>query len=348
MEASITTRLEQAISEKVFPGAVVGVLSDGKQQVIPVGTMQYDTTAPQLSQDAIFDVASVTKAIPVSCLALSLVDQGELSLDQQVSLILPELKTNYRDEITLRHMLTQTLPFTTSLASLKDQKAEELLRLILNTQFTTAPGERLQYANATSILLGLVLEKTTGKKLDELAKELFFAPLGMKNTTFHPEQLVQERIVPTEVDSWRGRILQGEVHDESASVLKKVILPGSAGLFSTVPDMLIFLTMLLQRGSYEGRQYFSEQMVEQMAENQAKHPEESFGLGWELFQPRYMGHFASEKTIGKTGFTGCVVMLDLGQNRGVVLFSNYHFPKRKKDTAALNNVRREIADIVFS
>ncbi len=126
----------------------------------------------------------------------------------------------------------------------------------------------------------------------------------MDTTTFYPERFPKEDIVPTEIDK-RG-VVQGMVHDESAYIFKtkahKIV--GHAGLFSTAPDILTFLEMLLNQGKLKNKNYFSEKIVKEMGTNQIAELDESTGLGWELNQPRFMGKYSGPHTFGKTGFTG--------------------------------------------
>jgi CubicO group peptidase (beta-lactamase class C family) len=160
-------------------------------------------------------------------------------------------------------------------------------------------------------------------------------------------RMQRERIVPTEIDPWRGRVVQGEVHDESAYTLSRVMVPGSAGLFSTAPDLLNFLDMLLAGGVWGGRRFFSERMIRRMSTNQAGPIGACTGLGWELFQRSFMGARCSGRTIGKTGFTGCSCVCDLERGVGIVILSGYTYPRRKSTRGPIDEVRRDIADIVL-
>ena len=108
------------------------------------------------------------------------------------------------------------------------------------------------------------------------------------------------------------------------------------------------MEMLSGRGTYNGREFFSPQIVEMMQTNFSDISGVTMGLGWELNQPRYMGDHCTPRTIGKTGFTGCVCLCDLAKQKSVVLLSNYTFPKRKADASLINSVRKDVADIVFS
>lgn len=335
MKDKIRRVLQDAVENKVFPGCVVGVVwKNGKRIVVPFGNFTYDKNSPQIQKDSIFDVASITKSIPTSSLALRLIDQRKLSLDDKVIDFIPKLQCNFKDEIKIRHLLTQTLDFQTKdnlpLSSYKEKSSDQLLNIVLMSNLKSKPGTTVRYFNTTSILLGIVIERVARSKLDVLADREFFIPLRMSRTTFHPEKFNTSGIVPTEIDDkWRKRILQGEVHDESAFALRPRVV-GSAGLFSTVPDLLNFIESIHLRGV------------------ESNHLGGDSSFGWEINQPRYMGTYASKKTIGKTGFTGCVVICDLEKGIGIGMLSNHTFPKRQNNPSIINGVRRDIANIVFS
>jgi CubicO group peptidase (beta-lactamase class C family) len=344
----IQIRIEKAIGEHVFPGCVVGVVgSCGENIVLPFGHHTYEPDAKTVETQTVYDVASITKAIPVSSLALKLIEQGRLHVDDRLIQYIPEFDNPDSDHVLIRHLLTHTLHFAFPLSSLKKRPPEAMLQAILTTPFRSRPGELFAYANATSILLGMVVESICGESIDRLADNIFFKPLRMKKSSFHPLTMVEKQyIVPTEIDSWRGRVIQGEVHDESAWALKRPV--GSAGLFSTVPDLLIFMSMLLNRGTWEGTRYFSDSSILTMSTNQIHSIGSCTGLGWELNQEHYMGRHCSRRCIGKTGFTGCMFLCDLEKHMGVVLLSNHTYPRRKGDKDLINSVRRDVADIVFA
>lgn len=152
--------------------------------------------------------------------------------------------------------------------------------------------------------------------------------------------------MPTEYDEWRGREIRGEVHDESSFVLNKKFILGIAGLFSTAPDLVVFLKMLLDDGKENGREFFSSDTVRQMHTDQLEGSSSRAGLGWEMGQPLWMGDFAKEP-FGKTGFTGCSVLCDPDRGLGLILLSNTTYPKRKAGREEINKVRRALADTVF-
>lgn len=348
MKKLIENRIKQALENRVFPGCVVGIVDrQGKRFVWPFGQCTDEKNSKSILNDSIFDVASITKAIPTASLALKLIEENLIQLDDQAADFLPELENAYRGEIKISHLLTQTLDYGIRLSSYKDKTPEEILEIIFNLELKSKPGTKFSYSNATSVLLGIVIERVKGMKLDVLAQKYFFDPLTMKDTTFYPQKLNGERVVPTEIDAWRGRVVCGEVHDESAFRLSQKGVVGSAGLFSTVPDLLNFMQMLLYRGIFQNHQIFSDETISKMSLNWLQGLSEETGLGWELNQKFYMGKLSSSQTIGKTGFTGCSCVVDFKKNKAVVILSNYTYPHRKPNSSLIHEVRRDVADIVW-
>lgn len=315
----------------------------------PFGRFTFDEASPAVTERTIFDVASLTKAIPASSLALWLIDHGKLRLDDSLATYIPEFTGRYRDGVTIKHLLTQTLEYTFRLSTLKDRSADDILNIIFTSGLKNEPGTTFCYTNATSILLGIVIERIMNEPLNALADRLFFAPLGMTRTRFHPlETFSKNEIVPTEIQEWRGGLVQGEVHDESAYVLQHKMIPGSAGLFSTAPDLLNFLEMLLHNGTIHSKQYLSKKIVSQIYANQLLDIGVSAGLGWELHQPQFMGSRSTPMAFGKTGFTGCMCIVDIPGEVACVMLANCTYPTRKPDASLINAIRRDIADAIFA
>lgn len=330
LREQIEKRINRAIQERIFPGCVIGVVKkDGNRSVLPFGHFIYDEQSRAVSEDSIYDIASITKAIPTSSLLLTLLGDGSIKLADPVVKYVPEFG-NYEDKkkITVKHLLTYTLDLDIpSMASLKTKTADEIIGVVVKAPLKSEPVAKYLYANSTTLVTGLLIRNASGKDIDTFADEKFFKPLAMHRTTFHPEKFPKDEIVPTEFDDWRGRLIQGEVHDESTYILNKKFILGISGLFSTAPDLLNFMEMLIQGGKIsEGG---------------------STGLGWELNQPRFMGKY-SANIFGKTGFTGCLVLCDPLKGIGMVFISNAIYPKRKTDSTSIHEVRRDLADIIFS
>lgn len=342
----ITGFLENAIERHVFPGCSVAIIANKQRWCGSFGAYTYEPGSQRVLTDTIYDVASITKAVPVSSLALKLIGEGMTGMDKPLIDLVPEFTGGYRESITVRHLLTQTLDFGFRLSDLKHLGGEAVLNAILAAPMRSAPGEVYSYANATSILLGLFLERLTGVPLDEAAQFYLFGPLAMESTTFHPDRFDSAKIVPTEDDPWRGRVIRAEVHDESAFLLRPGIV-GSAGLFSTASDLLSFAAMLLSGGTVKGKRLFSPDMLAMMHTDALPGRPDRTGYGWELNQPVFMGKLCSGTSFGKTGFTGCSMLIDPERAAAVVLLSNHTWPHRRKDRSIINGLRAGLADIVF-
>lgn len=348
MRRKVRKLLQDAVTGGVFPGCSAGILVGDDEWCTAVGGFTCETDSSPVRTDSVYDVASITKSIPVALLALRCIERGKMKLDDTLISFLPEYRGDYREEITVRHLLGHTLDFGFRLSSCKDDTPDALVRRILSASLGSPPGTAYGYANATSILLGMVLERITGMPLDTAAEKMVFTPLGMNRTSFHPETFPLEDVVPTEYDPWRGRLIRAEVHDESAARLRPRIV-GSAGLFSTVPDLMKCLAMLLDGGAAGGTRFIEPATVRLMYTN-ACPPflGERSGHGWELDRREFMGDFSRDTTFGKTGFTGCSIVADTVRRRGVILLSNHVFPRRRDNRNTINGIRRMLVDAVFS
>jgi CubicO group peptidase (beta-lactamase class C family) len=348
LTASINVYLNEFIKNEIFPGCTCGIIADGRQEIIPAGNFTYDKSSCEVTEDTVYDIASITKSIPTSCLALKLIEDGKIGLQSKLVDYFPEYSGTFREQITIEHLLTHTLDFDFRLSDKKDLPPHEILASIFSARLRTPPGATYCYANATSILLGLVVERACGMRLDKAAERYFFSPLGMSRTTFFPEKTDSPVVPPTEYDPWRARVVCGEVHDESAWALRPEVIAGSAGLFSNAGDLLRFLAMLLNNGEYDGTRYFKPETVRLMHTNVLPSSLGSVtALGWQLNQSDFMGSRCTASTFGKTGFTGCTIVADPSRSTGFVFLTNHTFPRRRDDRSVINRVRNAIADMVF-
>ncbi len=319
---------EAAIRERVFPGCQVGYIRAGKQTVLPVGSLTYEAGAPAVRADTRYDVASVTKSIPTATLLLKLIDQGKAGLGDQIIKYIPELSNAYREQILVRHLLTYTVVFDIpSIAAMAKQDPDNLLKNLLAAPLLAPPGEKYFYTNAPAILMGLVVEDVTGRRLDEVAQDDFFGPLGMTHTAFDGRNLPSEQVAPSEIDE-RGEV-RGEPHDETAWALRRQgMTSGHAGLFTTAGDLLQFCDMIIAGGKHDGMRYLREEMVGQMRANQIPELDARAGLGWEIERPDVMGRAQRPGLLMKSGFTGCWVAIGPDVGNALVLLSNRNYPKR--------------------
>lgn len=365
MEEEIQSLLEQAETEGVFGRAVAGfILPDGSQQVVTLNT----------AQDTVFDIASLTKVCPTSTLALSYILEGKLSVDAKVVDFIPELQTNYREDVRVFHLLTHSLDYRVPMKTLRELPPEGILDALYKYQFAAAPGAQFNYGNPASVLLGMILCRITGKSLQEQGAERFFRPLKMTRSGWDPltrpeNPIPKEQISPTEICSFRGREIQGEIHDESAWVLRKLFPVGSAGMFSCVPDLLNFVQMMLNdgvdvhsnvqnSGAPNGIARIAPAGILKLASTNAftnpaygNCPAGAAGdctaLGWELNAAKFMGTKVSPRTFGKTGFTGASIVADPDKGAAVVLLSNFTYPHREPNADRIHAFRAKLADTFF-
>lgn len=348
MEDLISKRINKAIEERVFPGCVVGWVKSGRYNILPFGRFTYNENSQAVGENSVYDVASVTKSIPTAMSLLTFIDSDKVTLEDGLSKYIPEFEN--KDEVRIKHLLTYTLDLEIQKTSeLLSKSAGEILSIILKAKLKNPPGTRHLYTNVSAVLMGYVVEKVSGKKLPEFAHDHFFGPLEMNKTTFYPLDIFsKEEIVPTEMVDWRSGLVQGEVHDESTYILQKGgYYLGAAGLFSTAGDLLKFTEMILNSGFLEGKRFLSKKMIEKMGKDQLNFSDTHVGLGWELNEPARMGKYAPE-IIGKSGFTGCIVMINPKKHSSLVILANRTYPKRPSEVETIKSVRRDVADIVFA
>ncbi|MCL1957255.1 MAG: beta-lactamase family protein [Fibromonadales bacterium] len=296
----------------------------------------------ECEQSSIFDCASITKSMPTGYLALKAIEKGILSLDTPVADVLPDFAAYHDRDAKVFHLLTHSLDYRFPMSSLKNLPPQEIWQRICAHKFEIAPGELFCYGNANSILLGKVLEAVYNTPLDKLAKEKVFEPLKMQSTGWHPlEWASASCIIPTEICPWRGRELRGETHDESAWKLEQEFgALGSAGVFSTAPDILTFLEHILKDD------FLTQKLMRNAFEGNTLLQQECTALGFELNNPKFMGNSPSP-VFGKTGFTGTSFICQPEKKFCLVILCNYTYPVRKPNADRINEFRRGVAELCY-
>jgi CubicO group peptidase (beta-lactamase class C family) len=328
--------LEEAVAAHAFPGCAFGAIARGETVLLDsFGRFTYEQGAPAVAPDTVYDIASVTKVVATTAVAMRLCQRGQLDIDTPLGEVLPAFilgrdPGERRRHVRLRHLLAHSsgLPgyveffrnFTTPTA---------LLRACLELPLEAEPGTRAEYSDPGFILLGKALEVITRERLSHLVRREVLHPLGLRSTGFRPPEAARSFIPPTEIDTtFRHRRIQGEVQDENASVLRGVA--GHAGLFSNVPDLLRFAGDILHtRTGHAPASLFEPEIVEQFARRQG--PEgSSCALGWDTpSQNSSAGRHFSQRSIGHLGYSGCSLWIDLEAEVAVVLLTNRTWPDRK-------------------
>jgi CubicO group peptidase (beta-lactamase class C family) len=332
----VTRLLEEAVRAGVFPGCTYGVLkSKSEPWAEAVGRFTYEPDAAEVTADAVYDLASLTKVLATTAAAMLLWERGRLPLDAPVVKLLPEFATSdphdmRRARVTVRMLLNHSsgLPGYVRLFE-RVSGRQAMIEACLHQSLTADPGTRAEYSDLGFIVLGHLLEQISGERLDMLCAREIFSPLGMRSTVFCPPPHQRDKIPPTEDDhTFRHRVIQGEVHDENASAMGGVA--GHAGLFSAAVDPLRLAACLLGGGrAPEGSRLFAEETVSLFSRRAEQPLGTSRALGWDTpSSPSSSGSVFSSRSIGHLGFTGTSLWIDLEAGVAVTLLTNRTWPNR--------------------
>ena len=320
--------LLDGITEGAFPGGVLLVARGGNVRFHRAfGRFTYEPDSLPMRPDTIFDLASLTKVVATTSMAMALYEEGKLDLDGRVCAYIPEFRGGDRELVTVRHLLVHSsgLPAWADLYR-RARGKESFLKHICGIALEAPPGTRTVYSDLGMILLGTVLERASGETLDAFCRRRVFDPLGMRDTLFNPLPSLRRRIAPTEVVHERGGLIWGEVHDENAWAMGGVA--PHAGLFGTAGDLFRFAQMLLDGGIYEDRRLFREETVRLFTR---RPPGSSRAFGWDTpSEGGSSGRFFSPSSFGHTGFTGTSLWADPERDLVVVLLTNRVHPTRER------------------
>lgn len=327
---TIDSLINHAIKDSVFPGASILIAKDGK--IIykkGFGHFTYDINSVKVTPKTIYDLASVTKVIATTTATMICIDKGLFSLDDKVSKFIPQFSLYGKENITIKNLLLHNAGFVAyKKYHEKYDNADSVLNDIYTSPLEYETGTKTIYSDLGIITLGKIIEKVTGKTLDRFCSDEIFTLLGMKNTFYNPPSIYKKRIAPTELDNyWRNRLLIGEVHDETASLLNGI--SGNAGLFSTTEDLYKLLSMILNKGSFNGKRFINQKTVELFTKQY--YDKSSRGLGWDTnaFENASCGKLFSKNSYGHTGYTGTSVWTDPDRKLIVILLTNRVYPTRK-------------------
>jgi len=308
----------QGLERGAYPSAALAV---GIGQKLYLKQAYGDCT-----ENTLFDMASVSKILSPTMIALRFLEDGVLRLYDSIGDFFPEAPEDKRD-ITILQLLTHTGGFAAHFY-LSDYTSDpaDAARVILERPLAQPAGADPVYSCMGYILLGKILEKIGGEALDELARNYVFEPLGMKNTTYRPAG----DIAPTEMDPTTGQLLRGIVHDENARFLGGI--SANAGVFSDLDDMIRFMKMLACGGRPDSSPAFLSPATLRaaMVNRTPDSAGEYRGLGFNLAgSPKnFLGDLMGKRACGHTGFTGTSIALDPDTGLWVVLLTNRVCPSR--------------------
>jgi len=355
----ITAVIDAAIARHELPGAVVLVGQDDRVLYRKaVGQRALQPAPEAMTEDTIFDLASLTKVVATTTSVMQLVERGYLRLRDPVAKFIP-LVAGGKGTITILQLLTHTsgLPPDLPLEA-EFTGAAEAIRRASEIPLAAPPGERYIYSDINFFLLGEIVFRVTGERLDRYTQAHIFEPLQMHDTGFVPLESLRPRIAPTERCrplAWpcgdaAVPFLRGIVHDPTARRMGNVA--GHAGLFSTAADLSRFCRMLVNGGTLDGARILSPATVNRMtASSTPPGMKEVRGLGWDIDSPDSSNRgdlFPVGTSFGHTGWTGTSLWLDPRAKSYVIFLSNRVHPDGKGDVVGLRGIVATIAAAVLS
>jgi len=346
---------QKAIEENKTPSVAVLVAKNGK--VVYKKAFGYASVQPEkklLTDDMIFDLASISKPIGTGTSIMMLVEQGKIRLEDDVIEYIPNFapfinKDGKKEHAKIYHLLTHTsgLPDYTNadsvIAKYGNVANDSLMNHIAQLTKTHSPGTNFEYSCLGFITLANILKIVTGKPLNEFAQENIFDPLNLKNIGYVPNEKMKKKCVPTE--KINGEVLCGVVHDPLARLQKGI--SGNAGLFANLDDLSVVAQLILNGGEYNGVRLLSPLTVKLMTEVYKRVERFGRGLSWDV-SSAYMGQRGDIFPIGSyghTGFTGTSIIIDPVSQTQLIILTNRVHPNGKGDVAKL---RKSIANIAAS
>lgn len=371
--ARVDSLLMRAVRDGATPGAALAVARGGQLvRLRGYGHLSWDPLSAAVTDSTLYDLASLTKAVGTTTAALMLVKEGKLDLTAPVSRYLGYWpKAGKHGKVQIHHLLHHTSGLPAGIAlwtkgGTRDSRLAQLAKLPVRTE----PGAQREYSDVGMILLGAVLEKVSGQRLDDLLEERVFRPLNLRETGFTPLRRLDApytvkgadpltvatstaaaaavrklyattRIAPTEYDPNRRGSLQGVVHDQNAAALSGVA--GHAGLFSSARDLAVLVQDLMDASMGKSTTLFPDGDLGKLLDDGHG---SSRPLGWDIptGTRSSSGNFFSPGSFGHTGFTGTSIWIDPQQELFVILLTNRLHPSaRNQKHVAL---RREVHDAV--
>ncbi|MFH1261943.1 MAG: serine hydrolase domain-containing protein [Pseudomonadota bacterium] len=345
--SSVEKLLLEGAGGGVFPGGCAGVLAnDGTEWIRPVGTIRLDDEKKPVTQETLFDFASLTKVLGTTGIVAVMAAKKELSLDDRVVEVLSDLPWHADwSDVTIRDLLAHRAGFAAWCDLAREYRGTgsvlvpgspevrgRILSRIASMPAFRSPRSAVIYSDLGFILLGALLEKISGNPLRRLIDERLRRPLDLETPLADPIPLgiPSSRIAATEDLPWRGGVIQGVVHDDNAYVLGG--LAGHAGLFGTVGDCLA-IGKIWRDSVAIGTSFLSKKVAAEFVAPLSAGEGSSRALGWDLPSPTgsQAGERVSERAVGHLGYTGTSIWIDLLRGAVVVLLTNRVHPTSKNE-----------------
>jgi uncharacterized protein YbbC (DUF1343 family)/CubicO group peptidase (beta-lactamase class C family) len=334
--------INEAIAEKRCPGGVLWVEHRGAVYHKAYGQRAVVPSPEPMTEDTIFDAASLTKVIACTPAVMLLVERGQIKLEDRVQSYIPGFQGDGKEAITIRQLMTHTSGLPGDIETKSDWHGQQAaIDKACEIKLGDPPGTVFRYSDINFFLLGEIVQRVSKLPLEEFVQREIYQPLKMADTGYLPPEAKLGRIAPTEVVD--GKPWRGVVHDPTARKMGGVA--GHAGLFFTAADLARYARMYLNQGSLEGTRIFKPETIQLMTSVQT--PESLSarrGLGWDIDTgysgPR--GQLFPLGSYGHTGFTGTSIWIDPFSQSFVIFLSNRNHPD---ESGSVNALRGRLATL---
>ena len=380
---SIDSIANDAIEKKAIPGCVVLVAKDGKIAYQKAFGYFSNEDKKPVTVESVYDMASVTKICATTLAVMKLYEEGKLDLKKKLGNYLPSVKGSNKENLLIEKILLHQaglvayIPFYKEtldasgvpLKSLYTSAATDSFSIRVANNFymrndwrdtmykkilqsPLGPADKYIYSDNDFIFLGKTVEAISGYTLDEYVRRIFYNPMSLSSIGFKPLlRMDTSRIVPTENEKqFRLQLLRGDVHDPGAAMFGGVA--GHAGLFSDAYDLAAVMQMLLNGGTYNGKQYLQKETIDLFTAYHSNISRRGYGFdkpekdNATRAEP-YPALSASAQTFGHTGFTGTCVWADPASNLVFIFLSN-RVNEPAQDLFLKMNVRPKIYEVIYN
>lgn len=324
--------VRKAVAKGNPPGAVFLIESGEKKTTLVEGQRALVPAKEAMTEDTVFDAASLTKVVATLPSVLILMEQGKIELEAEARRYLPEM----RPGITIRHLLTHTSGLKPGIPKEPAWSGYDTgIKLAIELEPDGPPDRFFRYSDINFILLGEIVRRVSGEKLDQFAAKHVFEPLKMDSTRFLPPDDWKQRIAPTEKDE-NGVMLRSVVHDPTSRKMGGVT--GHAGLFTTAGDLAKYSRMILNGGDGVLKPETVKLMI---TPHTIATVYERRGLGWDIDSTfsRPRGKTFPIGSFGHTGFTGTSLWIEPQTNTFVIFMSSRLHPN---GTGSVRDLYEEI------
>ena len=339
----------ESIERGEIPGAVLAVVRNDKLAYIKAfGNKQIYPTTEAMTENTVFDMASVSKSMSTAISTMILLERGKIRLNDNVNMYIPNFRGWETDkgrtiDIKIVDLLTHTsgLPSYANADTMKARygspNQDGLMEHIATCKRVYAPKSTFHYSCLNFITLQRIIEKVSGQTLRDFAKQNIFDVLDMKHTDYNPTGEILALCAPTEKQA-DGSVIRGKVHDPLARIMLDGV-SGNAGVFSNADDVAVLAAALLNGGKsvVNGKRILSPLTVKLMITipEAVKHAGRT--LGWDIFSPYASnnGDIFGQNTYGHTGYTGTSLIIDPDTKTAVILLTNRVHPEDKGSVVRL-------------